>query len=170
MIHRVFSMTARDKTLPVETPNQIKTIMRTMMDLLVRLQEVENAARFALRSKQLTPREKRSAQGYVTLVREIIPGEVLALYEQMKQTDTDLLDSRELFAMAVLVATYRGLSPGKRRKLLFHFSTQPCVQIGNNGRGNRRFSRIRKRAQRASSPRPISLRLPSVRSALAKHT
>src|SRR5712692_3017097 len=99
--------------------------MKTMMDLLVRLQEVEDCARIVLRNHQLTPLEKRSAQGYVALVREIIPVEVRTLYDQMKQTAPELLESRELFAMAVLVATYRTLSPRKRTKLLNHFMTEP---------------------------------------------
>ena len=109
-----------------------------MMDLLVRLQEVEHCARLALRCKQLTPREKQSARGYVALVREIVPGEVLVLYDRMRRSDSDLLDSCELFAMAVLVATYRSLSPRKRKRLLAHFSTEPRIQrLGKGHEGHR---------------------------------
>ena len=112
-----------------------------MIDLLVRLQEVEHCA-------QLAPREKQSAHGYVALVREILPAEVLVRYDQMKGSDADLLDSRELFAMAVLVATYRSLSPRKRKKLLAHFSMEPRIQALGNGHGNGHLGRIAKRLHR----------------------
>src|SRR3989442_12082701 len=89
-----------DAPPPSEIPSQMQTTMNTMMDLLVRLQEVEHCARLALRCKQLTPREKQSARGYVALVREIVPGEVLVLYDRMRRSDSDLLDICEPFAMA----------------------------------------------------------------------
>jgi hypothetical protein len=107
-----------------------------MIDLLIRLQQVEDSARVALRGKQLTPSEVRSAYGYVALVREIIPNEVRRLYDQMKHTDSDLLGSRELFAMGVLVATYRTLSPRKRKKLLNHFASGPRPPAAANGLAN----------------------------------
>jgi hypothetical protein len=130
----------------------MKTTMKTMIDLLVRLQEVEHCAQLALRCSRLTPRERQSAHGHVALVREILPAEVLMLYDQMKESDSDLLDSRELFAMAVFVATCRSLSPLKRKKLLAHFSTEPepCIRTPGNGDGNGHLARVAKRLHRAT--------------------
>jgi hypothetical protein len=124
--------------------------MKTMMDLLVRLQEVEDCARIVLRNNQLTPLAKRSALGYVALVREIIPAEVQTLYDQMKQTAPDLLDSRELFAMAVLVATYRTLSPRKRTKLLNYFVPDPRPAGASIGHQQGRLACVGKRPQGAA--------------------
>ena len=47
----------------------------------------------------------------------------ISSYELMKEADPELLDCPEVFAMAVLVSTYRNLPPGPRRKFLAHFDS-----------------------------------------------
>jgi len=95
--------------------------MKTMMELLVALQRLEHSVQTVCRRRQLTPLEVQAAQRHLDLVRDIIPAEVLAFYDQMKGTEADLLTSPEMFAMAVLVATYRSLAPPQRQQMLRHF-------------------------------------------------
>jgi hypothetical protein len=96
--------------------------MRTMMDLLISLRRADAVARAASRNRQLSPGEQWVARRHMDLVREVIPPEVLAHYDHLKATATDLQESPELLAMAVLLTTYRSLSPAKRKKLLKHFA------------------------------------------------
>jgi hypothetical protein len=96
--------------------------MKTMMDLLISLRRADALAEAAGRNRQLSPGEKLAARCQVDLVREVIPCEVLVHYDDLKTTANDLLESPGLFAMAVLLTTYRSLSPAKRKKLLRHFT------------------------------------------------
>ena len=96
-----------------------------MMDLLISLRRADAAADAAGRNRQLSPGEKLTARRHMDLVREVIPPEVLAHYDQLKATAADLRESPELLAMAVLLTTYRSLSPAKRKKLLKHFAGTP---------------------------------------------
>lgn len=115
--------------------------MKTMMDLLISLRRADTVAEAARRNRQLSSGEKLIARRHMDLVREVIPPEVLAHYDCLKATATDLLESPELLAMAVLLTTYRSLSPAKRKKLLRHFAQTSGV----NSSGNRS-------AQRSSVP------------------
>jgi hypothetical protein len=99
--------------------------MKTMMDLLVSLRRMDTAADAAFHSRQLSPGEKQAARRHLDLVREIVPPEVLLHYDNLKTTATDLVESPELLAMAVLLTTYRSLSPAERKKLLKHFTNAP---------------------------------------------
>jgi hypothetical protein len=115
--------------------------MKLMMDLLIRLQEFEAPVHDACRVRQLSPVEERAAREQLDLVRDILPAEVLARYDEMKSTTEDLLESPELFAMAVLSDTYRSLCPSKRKKFLGHFGGEPRLPCsanrprGRNGNG-----------------------------------
>jgi hypothetical protein len=106
--------------------------MKLMMDLLIRLQEFEAPVHDACRVRQLSPVEERAAREQLDLVRDILPAEVLARYDEMKSTAEDLMESPELFAMAVLSDTYRSLSPSKRKKFLGHFGGEPCLPCSAN--------------------------------------
>jgi len=116
----------------------MKTNMKLMMDLLVRLQEFETPVRDAFRVRQLSPVEERAACEQLDLVRDLLPAEVLTRYDEMKRTTEDLWESPELFAMAVLSDTYRSLSPGRRKKFLGHFGGEPrlCCSAHRPGRRN----------------------------------
>ena len=96
-----------------------------MLDLLISLHRMECAVEAACRRRQLTPGEEQVLRRHLDLVREIIPAEVLAHWDRMKATVTDLRDSAELYAMAVLLAAYGSLPPRKRKRLLQHFSVPP---------------------------------------------
>ncbi len=101
--------------------------MKTIMELLISLQHFEHSVLVAMRGRQLTPLEKKAAGRHLDLVREVIPKEALRRYEQMKQSNADLLANSEVFAMAVVVATYRNSSPAQRQELETRF--------GNGRRG-----------------------------------
>ncbi len=135
----------------------MKPSMKIMMDLLIGLQRLERAVETACQQRQLTPREAQALEGHLGLVREIVPNEVLAFYDEMKRTDKDLAPSPELFSMAVLVATYRSLSPQKRRKLLTHFSMEPGLRSFTNHSGTRSVTPAGKLWQRAAR-QPLRVR------------
>ena len=99
--------------------------MKTMMELLIRLQQVRLSSLRAAHNNQLTAAEKNSIRFFKSLVRDCLPAEVLIHYDRLKETGPKLLECPEVFAMAVLVSTYRSLSPAKRRKLLSHFADAP---------------------------------------------
>jgi hypothetical protein len=109
--------------------------MKTMLDLLIRLQEMRCCCERTVENPQLTDGEKAVACYHKTLVRECLPAEVLAHYDRMKESDPELLECPEVFAMAVLVSTYRGSSPRKRGSLLKHFAT-PAAASGKKAHQN----------------------------------
>ena len=92
-----------------------------MLELLVRLVEMRNCCERAKHNFELTESERSAAYWLKSLVRGCLPSCVLATYDQMKDGDPELLECPEVFAMAVLVSTYRSLPPVPRRKLLAHF-------------------------------------------------
>jgi hypothetical protein len=120
--------------------------MKTMMELLISLQRVEHSMQVARQRRQLTPLETRHGEHYLNLVREIVPAEALVHYDRMKTTAADLLDTPELFAMAVLLATYRSLSPQHRKEFANHFATQPS----GNGHEDNRPASVRNRSAKAT--------------------
>lgn len=127
-----------------ELPNKMNTTMKTMMELLISLQRFDEHLETVSRRHQLSPRETQAARRHLHLVREIIPAEVLVHYDHMKTTAADLLESPELFSMAVLVATYRSLSPRKRKRFVNHFATQPRPERSSNGHADNRPARVGK--------------------------
>jgi hypothetical protein len=108
--------------------------MKTMMDLLTSLRRMDAAAEAAARNCQLSPGEKEAARRHVDLVREVLPAHILANYDDLKTTASDLLESPELLSMAVLLTTYRGLSPAKRKTLLNHFKKTTKASTSRNSR------------------------------------
>lgn len=120
------------------------------MELLISLQRVEHSMQVARQRRQLTPLEARHGEHYLNLVREIIPAEALVHYDRMKTTAADLLGTPELFAMAVLVATYGSLSPQQRKEFANHFATQPCPQSFGNGHEDNRPASVRNRSANAT--------------------
>jgi len=97
--------------------------MKTMLELLIRLHELRDCCERARRNPQLTKGEKAVPCLHKQLVRECLPAAVLGHYDRMKKTERVLRACPEIFAMAVLVATYRSLSPRGRKKLATHFAT-----------------------------------------------
>jgi hypothetical protein len=83
-------------------------------------------------------------------VRECLSAEVLVHYDRLKETEPELLECPEVFAMAVLVSTYRSLSPRKREKLVNHFATPPSVGCGCNGHIATRSTHARGRRLRTT--------------------
>jgi hypothetical protein len=108
-----------------------------MLELLIRLQEMRACCARAQRNPQRTRREKARAGTHKQIVRECLPPEVLAQYDRLKRQERALLACPEVFAIAVLVATYRGLPPRQRRKLVAHFAppaTLPIKQPRQDGK------------------------------------
>jgi hypothetical protein len=98
-------------------------IMRTMLELVIRLHEMRTCCRRAVRNPQLTDHERAAARFHKQIVRGCLPAEVLAHYDRLKETDPELLKSPEVFAMAVIVETWRSLSLAKQKKLVAYFAT-----------------------------------------------
>jgi len=99
--------------------------MKTMLELLVRLVEMRSCCERAKHNPDLTESERDTAYCCEDLVRGCLPSSVLATYDLMKEADPELLECPEVFAMAVLVSTYRNLPPGPRRKFVTHFDSPP---------------------------------------------
>lgn len=140
--------------------------MKTMLEVLIRLQEMRCFCEQARRNPQLTHGEKAVACSHKQIVRECLPVEVLAHYDRMKKSERALLSCPEVFAMAVLVSTYRSLSPRQRSKLVDHFATPAPGQssaVRRNGtakpsrRTARRFQAITGAAVGEPWPRPNHL-------------
>ncbi len=108
--------------------------MKTMMEILIRLQQLRRSSLRFAQNKQLTAAEKNSVRCLKNLVRECLPAKVLVHYDQLKETEPELLKCPEVFAMAVLVATYRELSAHKRKKLVMHFAIPTGPACHCNGR------------------------------------
>lgn len=112
--------------------------MKTMMELLIRVQQLRDCCRRAANNQQLTEGEKNSARLLKHLVRDCLPREVLRHYDHLKQTEPELFQSPEMLAMAVLVNTYRSLSPAGRKRLLAHFDPPTPPGQRRNGTFRRR--------------------------------
>jgi hypothetical protein len=113
--------------------------MKTMLELLIRLQEMRRSCRRVKRNPQLTSGEKTAAYSQKQIVRECLPPEVLVQYDQMKKTEHTLANCPEVFAMAVLVSTYQSMPPHRRKKLVAHFTTPPPAQ----SRSTRRIAKVK---------------------------
>lgn len=103
--------------------------MKTMLELLIRLHEMRCCCQRVRLNPQLTRGEKAVACHHKQIVRECLPSEVLVHYDRMKTTERALRSCPEVFAMAVLVATFRSLSPKRRKKLVAHFAV-PSKRAG----------------------------------------
>jgi len=112
-----------------------------MLELLIRLLEMRCCCEHVQRNRQLTNGEKAMACLHKQIVRECLPPEVLAHYDRMKKAEHALLSCREVFAMAVLVSTYRSLSPRKRKKLIAHFATPALIRVNSIERNGTTKSR-----------------------------
>lgn len=124
----------RQKTAPTanhDAGDATPEIMKTMLELLIRLQEMRCCCERTRRNPQLTSGEKAVACSHKLLVRECLPADLLTHYDRMKKRERAMLACPEVFAMAVLVSTWRSLPPARRRKLVAHFATQaPTVAKG----------------------------------------
>jgi hypothetical protein len=96
--------------------------MKTMLNLLTRLVEMRRCCERAKENPHLSDGEKAAARLFKSLVRGCLPDSVLATYDRMKETEPELTECPEVFAMAVLVFTCRGSYPAKRSELLSHFA------------------------------------------------
>ena len=94
--------------------------MKTMLELLIRLQQLRECCERNDRKRQLTDGEKNTVRFFKSLVRGCLPTDVLLRYARMTEVKSELHDCPEVFAMAVLVTTWRELSPAGRRKLEKH--------------------------------------------------
>ena len=107
--------------------------MKTMLELLIRLQELGHTVDRVTVNPQLTTGEKAAAHIFKTLVRECLPPTVLVYYDKLKKQEPELLRCPEVFAMAVLVSAYQSLTPRSRRKLVEHFRTDPPAKVRRAG-------------------------------------
>jgi hypothetical protein len=138
--------------------------MKTMMELLIRLQELRGCCERTAQNSQLTRSEKAAPSCLKELVRDSLPADVVNHYNRLKKSAPDLLQCPEVFAMAVIVSAYRSLSPRKRQKLVDHFATQPSVACGGNGHTATRPPRLRReRRSRTARHHPRSVRQTSRR-------
>ena len=103
--------------------------MKMILDLLARLVELRHCCERAKENPQLTEGEKAAAFCMKSLVRDCLPIPVLQTYDRMKETEAELLECPEVFAMAVLVSTYRSSLPAKRKRSPAHFATPRCVML-----------------------------------------
>jgi hypothetical protein len=122
-----------------------------MLELLIRLHEMRCCCERVRCNPQLTNGEKAAACWHKQIVRECLPAIVLAHYDRMKQTERALLSCPEVFAMAVLVSTYRNLSPHEQGKLIAHFAAPSpagnnAVQRKTTAKSSRRTTRRSKAA------------------------
>lgn len=99
--------------------------MRTMFELLIRLQELRETAERTIGNPQLSDGEKATPYCFKTLVRECLPPEVLLHYDRLKADEPELLECPEAFAMAVLASTYRSLPASRRPRFRTHFQSPP---------------------------------------------
>lgn len=97
--------------------------MKTMMELLIRLEQLRRCGERTKNNKQLTDGEKSTLRFIKHLVRDCLPTDVLSHYDRLMETESELRESAEVLAMAVLVSTWRDLSPAGRRRLETHFAT-----------------------------------------------
>ena len=104
--------------------------MRTMLDLLIRLEQMQQCCERVNHNPELTDREKSAALCFKDLVRDCLPSPVLATYDRLRKSHPDTLENAELFGMTVIVATYTKLPPSGRRKLLAHFSPRSRSRTG----------------------------------------
>ena len=115
--------------------------MKVMLDILIRLLELRACCERIKDNPELTAGEKAAAYCMKRLVRECLPAPVLATYDRMEQSEVELIESREVFAMAVLVSTYRQASAAGQRKLISCFNTSsrlPDVRTTRSTALNRR--------------------------------
>lgn len=103
-----------------------------MLDLLTRLVELQEYCERVNNHPQLTSGEKAAALCSTFLVRECLPQPVLDNYDRMQSREPELLHSPDLFAMAVLVATYVKLPPSQRDKVLAQFQRRAPIRRGSN--------------------------------------
>lgn len=99
--------------------------MKTMFELLLSLHEVRTSFDRVRLNPQVTDGEKSTVRAHKELVRECLPAVVLVHYDRMSRTERMLRSCPEVFAMAVLVTTYRSLDPQARRRLAAHFAVTP---------------------------------------------
>lgn len=116
--------------------------MKTMLEILIRLRQLHECCDRNDRNRQLTDSEKNTVRFFKSLVRGCLPTDVLIRYDRMTLVESELHDSAEVFAMAVLVTTWRELSPARRRKLETHFNTpsrnhQPVLRAARSSAGLR---------------------------------
>jgi hypothetical protein len=117
--------------------NTLNPTMKTMLELLIRVQELRDCCERADRNPQLTQGEKNAVRFFKDLVRGCFPAVVLEQYDHLKKAEPQLLECPAIFGMAVLVSTYRDLTPAKRKKLLTHFATYSRttpLDAGRNGK------------------------------------
>lgn len=107
-----------------------KTI-KTLIELLTRLQEAERWAKIYVRDQHFTQIEARAAQWRVDLVREMIPARVLVYYDQMKEADGEPAEHPDIFAILVVIETCASLPTHKRNELLSHFADKSGLSAEN---------------------------------------
>lgn len=117
-----------------------------MLDLLIRLEQMQDCCERVNHNPELTDREKSAASCFKNLVRDCLPSEVLATYDRLRRARPSSLENPELFAMTVIVATYTKLPPAGRRKMLAHFVPRTRSRSGRPVLARRRQPRIVSRA------------------------
>src|SRR5665213_1407231 len=96
--------------------------MKTMMEMLIQLQQLRRCSERNAKNQHLTEGEKHPLRVHKRLVRECLPADVMLHYDRLRKLEPELLECPEIFAMAVLTTTWRNLTPERRRKLEAHFT------------------------------------------------
>lgn len=119
--------------------------MKTMLDHLTRLVEMRQRCERVRDNSKLIDGEKAASHSLKNLLRKALPTPLLVTYDRMKETEAELVKYPEVFAMAVLVATYGRAPEAKRKKLSVRFANplRTAAPTGHNG-----TTRIRRNAMR----------------------
>lgn len=96
--------------------------MKTMMEMLIQLQQLLRCSERNHQNKHLTEGEKHPLSVHKRLVRECLPADVVLHYDRLRKLEPELLECPEVFAMAVLTTTWRNNTPARRRQLEAHFT------------------------------------------------
>ena len=138
--------------------------MKTMMELLVQLQQLRRCNERNAQNPHLTEGERHPLRVHKRLVRECLPDEVVSHYDRLRKLEPELLECPEVFDMAVLTTTWRNLTPPRRRKLETHF-TKPARGARPNSRPNGLLKLPAKSRLRAGIAQPATWRnnLPPVK-------
>ena len=97
--------------------------MKTMMEMLIQLQQLRRCSERNAKNQHLTEGEQHPLRVHKRLVRESLPADVVLHYDRLRKLEPELLECPEIFAMAVLTTTWRNLTPARRRILEAHFNT-----------------------------------------------
>jgi hypothetical protein len=96
--------------------------MKTMMQMLIQLQQLRRCSDRTIQNHHLTEGEKHPLSFRKRRLRDCLPADVVLHYDRLRKLEPELLECPEIFAMAVLTTTWRNLTPDRQQKLEKHFT------------------------------------------------